>query len=78
MNILLFFIGICVYTMIGSFIAPIVDWDDNSDAVVAMAMFWPIIVPVLIIVKLASLSLSASGFLVRSYYEFKIKRRNKR
>ena len=78
MNIFLWFVGMCVYTMIGSFIAPIVDWDDDDVTVVTMAMFWPIIVPILIIVKLASLSLSASDFLVRSYYNFKFKRRNKR
>lgn len=62
MDILILFIGICIYVMIGGFLAAILGWSDDLPE--AMTLFWPIIVPIMIIISLARLSIWIGELLV--------------
>ena len=89
MDILLWFVGVCIYTMIGGFLSAILGWSDDEFGIASMCMFWPIIIPIMILVNLIRLTVFIGEFLsaftvglgedlVDLFKKLFFKRRNKR
>jgi hypothetical protein len=63
MDIILWFVGICIYAMIGGFLSAILGWSDDGFIVAVVCIFWPVIIPISILVNLIRFAVSFGEFL---------------